>query len=122
MTTLNRWKIILAPSITDAAFNSHLAAVCHAQQTGIVDRLTAPIPPETEPAPSISEVLSPDPAIVRYVFHVGELRAYSGTFDSAILDVVRLLPFVQDVQPVHPVFKRGLVGHLQSFLLLLVLL
>lgn len=122
MTTLNRWKIILAPTITDAQFNSHLAAVCHTQQTGIVDRLTAPIPPETEPAPSISEVLSPDPAIVRYVFHIGEVRAYSGTFDRAILDVVRLLPFVQDVQPVHVVFKRAMVGHVQITLFLHVLL
>lgn len=121
---VNRWKVILDPSITDTAFTSHLEAVCYAQQTGRLDQLIDPSPPQAEarPAqaeshPSISEVFSPDLTIVRYVFHIGDLRAYSGSFSPDVVAAILPLSIVRDVQPVHRIFPRAMVCHLPGLLI-----
>lgn len=113
----NRWKVILKPTITDTDFTDHLQKVCHAQRTGDLDQFTAPSPSESASRPLIFDVFTPDPDIVRYVFRIDDLRAYSGKFSPTVLAAIRGLPIVHHVQPVNRIFLRGQVRHIPGRLI-----
>lgn len=104
------WRVHLHSGITDAEFSLHLELICNAQTTKRLNALTTSAlnaasvdsgsTRQTDPTSVHTAITNPNASIIRHIFHVGDVRGYSGMFDKDIIDTISRHPVVQHVQPV----------------------